>query len=71
MTDELKSNNIKRELKKIIAYEAMHAVKNKQRFSLRYYKKHPNKLNARRRKIVKALTYVRPKENIVGFELTK
>ena len=40
-------NNIKRELKEIIAYEAMYAVNNKQRFSLRFYKKHPNKLNAR------------------------
>ena len=61
-------NNIKRELKEIIAYEAMCAVKNKQRFSLRFYKKHPNKLNARKRRIIKALHYESPREGIVGFK---
>ena len=40
--------DVKRELKEIVAYEAMYEVKNKQRFSLRFYKKHPNKLNARK-----------------------
>ena len=60
-------NNIKRELKEIIAYEAMYAVK-KQRFSLRFYKKHPNKLNARKRRILKALHYEPPREGIVGFK---
>lgn len=61
-------NNIKRELKDIIAYEAIYAVKNKQRFSLRFYKKHPNKLNARKRRILKALHYEPPREGIVGFK---
>ena len=58
--------NVKRELKEIIAYEAMYAVKNKQRFSLRFYK-HPNKLNARKRRILKALHYEPPRQGIVGF----
>lgn len=63
-------NNIKRELKEIIAYEAMYAVKNKQRFSLRFYKKHPNKLNVRKRRILKAtqLKITPPREGIVGFK---
>jgi len=64
-------DSVRQQLKEIVRHEAEFAIRNKQRFSLRYYKKHPNKLNARRRKIVKALTYVRPKEKIVGFELTK
>lgn len=62
--------DVKRELKEIVAYEAMHAVKNKQRFSLRFYKKHPNKLNARKRRILKAiqLKITPPREGIVGFK---
>lgn len=60
--------DVKRELKEIVAYEAMYAVKNKQRFSLRFYKKHPNKLNARKRRLLKALHYEQPREGIVGFK---
>lgn len=62
-------SDIKRELKEIVARESMYAVKNKQRFSLRFYKKHPNKLNARKRRLQKALQhYEPPREGIVGFK---
>lgn len=61
--------DVKRELKEIVAYEAMYAVKNKQRFSLRFLKKHPNKLNARKRRLQKSLQhYEPPREGIVGFK---
>lgn len=46
---------IREELKEIIVYEKMYCIKNKQRFGLRYYKKHPKKLDSRRRKIIKSL----------------
>jgi hypothetical protein len=46
---------IRDELKVIIRYEEMYYIKNKQRFSLRYYKKHPKKLESRKRKILKSL----------------
>ena len=47
--------NTRQELKEIIVYEKTYCIKNKQRFSLRYYKKHPKKLESRKRKILKSL----------------
>ena len=65
-------NDIKRQLKEIVVCEAMYAVKNKQRFSLRFYKKHPNKLNTRKRRLLKALQYYEPpREGIAGFNRTE
>lgn len=46
---------IRSELKVIIKYEKMYLIKNKQRFSLRYYKKHPKKLESRKRNILKQI----------------
>ena len=46
---------IREELKEIIVYEKIYCIKNKQRFGLRYYKKHPKKLDARKRTLITSL----------------
>jgi len=59
--------SVKQEIAEIAALELTYGLKKKYRFSFRYYKKHPNKIQARRNRILKALHYEPPRQGIVGF----
>ena len=57
--------SVKKTIKEIAAYESNIGLKKKYRFSFRYYKKHPNKIQTRKNRILRALHYEPPRQGIV------
>lgn len=61
----MEMKNVKQEIAEIAALELIYGLKKKYRFSFRYYKKHPNKIQTRKNRILKSLHYEPPRQGIV------
>ena len=60
---------VQQEIKYIAMLENMYGIKNKWRFSTRFYKRHPEKMALRKKRLANALTRRQPRTGagFVGF----